>query len=91
MKMVQKIGFQEMLSKFFISCTAMSQRYHFQGIRGWKMAGVTYILEMMSTGYQETANPKILIKGVVLTSFRDRSLAVYTDILIVTETSCAFI
>lgn len=69
----------------------MSQRYHFQRIRAWKVAEATYLLEMISTGYQETAKPKTLIKGVVLTSFRDSSLAVYADILIVTETSHAFI
>lgn len=53
-ELVRKTGFQEMLSKFFISCTVMSQRYHLQGIQGWKVNEVTYKLEM-STRYQETA------------------------------------
>lgn len=52
------------------------------------MAVVTYLLEIMR---KEIATPKTLIRGVVLTSPRDSSLAVYTDILIVTETSRAFI
>lgn len=69
----------------------MSQRHHFQRIWRLKMAEVTYLLEIMSTAYQEIATPQTLIKGVVLISFRDNSLAVYTDILIVTETSHAFI
>ena len=51
------------------------------------MAVVTYLLEIMR---KEIATPKTLIRGV-LTSPRDSSLAVYTDILIVTETSRAFI
>jgi len=80
-----------MLSKFFISSIVMSQRYHFQGIWGWNRAKVTYLLEKMSTGYQETTKPKTLVKGVALTSFRDSSSAAYTDLLIVTETSRAFI
>lgn len=74
----EKIGFQE-TSKFFISCIVMSQRYHFQEIQGWKVAEITYLLEMMSTGYQETEKLKAFKKGVKFFE-RDSSLAVFTDI-----------